>query len=401
MADSTLNQGNLKFVLLRLFQGATDTVSVTSEHLPAQADGPVKAKHIKLLIAASGTGGHLFPAIATAQQISAQLPETKIEWLGVPDRLETQLVPEQYPLHTVRMSGVQGGLSLGTLKLLARFAKSTAQVRNLLKTGNFQGVFTTGGYISAPAIIAARSLGLPSVMHESNALPGKVTRWLSPWCTLVALGFAEAIEHLPKAKTIVLGTPVRSQFLAETQSSLTDIDIPPDVPLLVVVGGSQGAVAVNQMVRTAAPAWLDKGAWIVHITGTNDADADSFSHPHYIHRPFYDNMAALFGRANLAISRAGAGTLIELAITATPSVLIPYPFAAEDHQTYNAAAFEHAGAALLYQQAQLSADRLQTLVLELLNNAVRLNAMSAAARQLSTTDSASKMAHLIDQCCRV
>ncbi len=348
----------------------------------------------KLLIAASGTGGHLFPAIATAQQLA----DSTIEWLGVPDRLETQLVPDKYPLHTVRLGGVQGGLGLGTLKLAARFAKSTAQVRSLLKKGGFQGVFTTGGYISAPAIIAARSLGLPAIMHESNALPGKVTRWLSPWCTLVALGFGEAAQYLPKAETKVVGTPVRSQFLSATQTGLSDIDIPADVPLIVVVGGSQGAVAVNNLVRSAAPAWIESGAWIVHITGTNDPHADSFSDPHYIHRPFYDNMAALFQRATLAISRAGAGTLIELAITGTPAILIPYPFAAEDHQTYNAAAFSEAGAALLHQQSMLSTERLQDLVLDLLNDSARLGAMQTAAQGLSTTDSAAKMAQLICEC---
>ncbi|MGC1307888.1 MAG: undecaprenyldiphospho-muramoylpentapeptide beta-N-acetylglucosaminyltransferase [Phormidesmis sp.] len=347
----------------------------------------------KLLIAASGTGGHLFPAIATAQQ----LPQMAVEWLGVPDRLETQLVPEHYRLHTVRMGGAQGGFGLSTPKLLARFATATAQVRHLLKQGNFQGVFTTGGYIAAPAIIAARSLGMPAILHESNALPGKVTRWLSPWCTTVALGFAEAAQYLPKAKTCVVGTPVRSQFLTAATAGLSDIDIPTDVPLMVVVGGSQGAVAINQMVRTAAPAWLAAGAWIVHITGTQDAEADSFSHPHYIHRPFYNDMAALFQRANLAISRAGAGTLVELAITGTPALLIPYPFAAEDHQTYNAVAFSKAGAAQLYQQRDLSTAQLQSWVLALLQNPDRLENMAAAARGLATTDSAIKMSKLISQ----
>lgn len=345
----------------------------------------------KLLIAASGTGGHLFPAIATAQK----LDDYEIEWLGVPDRLETQLVPGRYPLHTVRMGGAQGGFGLGSLKLLAKFLRSTAQVRKLLKTGEFAGVFTTGGYISAPAILAARSLGLPALMHESNALPGKVTRFLSPYCTKVALGFEETVQRLPKADTAVVGTPVRSQFFTDTQSALTDIDIPADVPLIVVVGGSQGAVAVNKMVRSAAPAWLDFGAWIVHITGTNDTEADSFSHPHYIHRAFYNNMAALFSRANLAVSRAGAGTLIELAITATPSILIPYPFAAEDHQTYNAGAFAKAGAAQMYQQADLSMNRLQKLVLSLLEDPAQLHRMSEAARDLAATQSAADMASLI------
>lgn len=359
----------------------------------------------KLLIAASGTGGHLFPALATAQQLS----DYRIEWLGVPDRLETQLVPAHYSLHTVRMGGVQGGFKIGTVKTLASFVKSLVQVRRLLKQGNFQGVFTTGGYIAAPAIIAARSLGLPAILHESNALPGKVTRWLSPRCTLVALGFAEAVPYLPKAKTVVVGTPVRSQFLTEfltaaqtetqteTQTNLVDIDIPADVPLIVVVGGSQGAVAINDYVRIAAPAWLAAGAWIVHITGTSDPDVDSFSHPHYIHRPFYDQMAALFQRATFAVSRAGAGTLTELAITATPAILIPYPFAAEDHQTYNAAAFKNAGAAQMHQQADLSAEKLQALGLELLRSPETLSQMANAALSLATKDSAAKMAQLIDE----
>ena len=357
---------------------------------------------IKLLIAASGTGGHLFPAIATAQQLSEGTgkgcADYVIEWLGVPDRLETQLVPKLYPLHTVRMGGVQSGFGLNSLKLSGRFSKATLQVRKLLKQGHFQGVFTTGGYIAAPAIIAARSLGLPAILHESNALPGKVTRWLSPWCTTVALGFSEAAKYLPKAHTVVVGTPVRSQFLTATQTGLTDIDIPANVPLIVVVGGSQGAVALNQRVREAAPAWLEAGAWIVHITGTSDPEAESFDHPHYIHRPFYDNMAALFQRANLAVSRAGAGTLIELAITGTPSILIPYPFAAEDHQAYNARAFQQAGAAQLHLQSTLSAQQLQSLVLDLLNYPAQLEAMSASALRLSTLDSAVKMTALISHC---
>ncbi len=356
--------------------------------------GEVPAGPAKLLIAASGTGGHLFPAIATAQQLS----NFKIEWLGVPDRLETQLVPDEYPLHTVRMGGVQGGLGFGTLKLVAQFSRAIAYVRNLLKRGNFRGVFTTGGYIAAPAIIAARSLGLPAILHESNALPGKVTRWLSPWCTTVALGFQEAAAYLPKAQTQVVGTPVRSQFLKDTLSArLTDMDIPADATLIAVVGGSQGAVAVNQLVRAAAPTWLDTGAWIVHITGSNDGDADSFSHPHYIHRPFYNNMAALFQRADLAVSRAGAGTLIELAVTGTPAILIPYPFAAEDHQTYNAAAFSQTGAAQVYQQTDLSAEQLQAMVLDLLKTPDQLSKMAAAASSLAIADSAAKMAKLITQ----
>ncbi|MGB3136230.1 MAG: undecaprenyldiphospho-muramoylpentapeptide beta-N-acetylglucosaminyltransferase [Nodosilinea sp.] len=352
----------------------------------------IPAASPRLLVAASGTGGHLFPAIAIAEALLQE--GYAIEWLGVPDRLETTLVPQHFPLHTVRMAGFQGPLGLGTVKTLGQFGRAIGEVRRLLKQENFDGVFTTGGYIAAPAIVAARSLGLPTVLHESNALPGKVTRWLSPWCTTVALGFEATRDRLPRAKTAVVGTPVRDEFLT-AEPLLSDPTIPDSAPLIVVVGGSQGAVAVNQLVRAAAPAWIEAGAWIVHQTGSSDPEADSYSHPHYIHQPFFSAMAALMHRATVAIGRAGAGTLTELAISHTPSILIPYPYAAEDHQTVNADAFVAAKAALMLNQRGTSAGQLQALVLDLLAQPQRLAQMSDAAGRLATPDSATKLADLI------
>jgi UDP-N-acetylglucosamine--N-acetylmuramyl-(pentapeptide) pyrophosphoryl-undecaprenol N-acetylglucosamine transferase len=347
----------------------------------------------KLLIAASGTGGHLFPALATAEQ----LPDCSIEWLGVPNRLETQLVPDCYPLHTIAIEGFQQRFSWRTVMILGRQLASVRQVRDLLRQGQFQAVLTTGGYIAAPTIVAARSLGLPVVLHESNLLPGKVTRWLSPWCSTVALGFAESAQYLPRAKTVHVGTPVRTQFRSQLPSDLPDLPIPPAVPLIVVVGGSQGAVAVNRLVRQSAPAWLAAGAWIVHLTGENDPEVNALSHPQYLPLPFYNHMAGLLQRANLAISRAGAGTLTELAITQTPAILIPYPYAAEDHQTYNAAVFAKAGAAQLIQQADLTPDLLRNKVLELLQAPDQLQQMAEAMQQLAIADSAEQLAALIKQ----
>ncbi|NEP61641.1 MAG: undecaprenyldiphospho-muramoylpentapeptide beta-N-acetylglucosaminyltransferase [Symploca sp. SIO2G7] len=345
----------------------------------------------RILIAASGTGGHLFPAIATAVYL-----DSPIEWLGVPDRLETELVPARYPLHTVRMGGVQGKLGLGTLKLLGQFVQATLATRRLLQRGNFRGVFTTGGYIAAPAIIAACSLRLPTVLHESNVLPGKVTRWLSRWCSVVAVGFKETRQYLPKqTKVMWVGTPVRSQFLADSNASLNEPNIPDGAPLIVVVGGSQGALAINRLVRAAALDWLEAGAWIVHQTGTNDPDTESLQHDRYIHQPFFDNVAAIFRRATLAISRAGAGTLTELAVTHTPSILIPYPFAAEDHQAYNANVFGSVGASQVYRQSELDGEMLCKRVLTLLKNPEELACMQAATKALTVQNSAQQVAELL------
>lgn len=358
----------------------------------------------RLLIAASGTGGHVFPALAVAQELS----DYDLEWLGVPDRLETSLVGDRYPIHKINVVGLQGRLGLGTINALRRFVTATLQVRRLIQARQIRGVFTTGGYIAAPAIIAARSLGLPAILHESNALPGKVTRWLSPWCSLVALGVESAAQFLPKAKTICVGTPVRPDFL-QSHTELPDLNIPPDVPLIAVVGGSQGAVALNQLVRQAAPTWLEAGIWVVHLTGDRDPDRQSYQHEHYVNLPFYDHMAALLQRANFAISRAGAGTLTELAQTGTPALLVPYPYAAEDHQTYNAAIFAAVGAAIVLQQSELTAELLSSKIMRLLQPHLaatlsknpaepsELHKMAKQAVSLAIPDSAAQMATHIQQ----
>ncbi|MDP5339359.1 MAG: undecaprenyldiphospho-muramoylpentapeptide beta-N-acetylglucosaminyltransferase, partial [Nodularia sp. (in: cyanobacteria)] len=346
---------------------------------------------IKLLIAASGTGGHLFPAIALAQK----LPDYEIEWLGVPNRLETQLVPKQYPLNTIAVEGFQQGFGLSTFRILGQLMAAILEVRRILKQGNFQGVVTTGGYIAGPSVIAARSLGLPVVFHESNALPGKVTRFFGPWCSVVALGFAEASQYLPRSKNVCVGTPVRSQFLDKGLETSLDLPIPDGVPLIVVFGGSQGAVAVNQLVRQSAAAWFDAGAYVVHLTGDRDPEAESLKHSQYIALPFYDNMAALLRRANLAISRAGAGSLTELGVCGTPAILIPYPFAAEDHQAYNADVFTKAGAALTFKQSELTTKILQTQILNLLQSPTELTKMAENAKAIAVPDSAEKLASLV------
>ncbi|MBD2244521.1 undecaprenyldiphospho-muramoylpentapeptide beta-N-acetylglucosaminyltransferase [Nostoc sp. FACHB-888] len=346
---------------------------------------------IRLLIAASGTGGHLFPAIALAQK----LPDYQIEWLGVPDRLETQLVPKEYPLNTIAVEGFQQGFGISSIRILGKLAGSIIEVRRILKQGNFQGVFTTGGYIAGPAVIAARSLGLPVVFHESNAIPGKVTRFFGPWCSAVALGFEVAAKYLPRAKNVCVGTPVRAQFLDTAIDAPLDLAIPEGVPLIVVFGGSQGAVAVNKLVRESANAWFDAGAYVVHLTGDRDEEADSLKHPQYTALPFYNNMAVLLQRATLAISRSGAGSLTELAVCGTPAILIPYPFAAEDHQSYNADVFTSSGAALTLKQSELTAQVLQSNVLNLLQSPDDLARMGENAKAIAVPDSAEKLAHLV------
>lgn len=348
-------------------------------------------KQPKLLIAASGTGGHLFPALAVAQQ----LPDYHIEWLGVPNRLETTLVPQNYPLHTIDIEGFQTGFGLKTFFVLGKIFKAIATTKQILKEREIEIIFTTGGYIAAPAIIAAKLAKIPVILHESNFIPGKVTKLFGGWCDLVGIGFQGTANYLPQVKTKWVSTPVREEFLSPQK---LELDIPDSQPLIVVMGGSQGAVGLNKLVRQSAPRWLEKGAYIVHLTGNQDDEFGTFQHPHYLEMPFYDNMAGLLQRANLAVSRSGAGSLTELAITNTPSVLIPYPFAAEDHQYYNGQVFVDAGASQLFRQEKLTGDSLSEIVLNLLNNSEKLAEMSQKAEDLALKDSAKILANLIINC---
>jgi UDP-N-acetylglucosamine--N-acetylmuramyl-(pentapeptide) pyrophosphoryl-undecaprenol N-acetylglucosamine transferase len=303
-------------------------------------------------------------------------------------------VGDHYPLYTIAVEGFQKRFGLSSLRTLVRLLRSVLTVRHLLKSQQVRVVFTTGGYIAGPAILAARSLGIPVLLHESNALPGKVTRFLGPWCDRVLIGFAAAAPYLRRCRAQTVGTPVRSEF---RRSQPLDLPLPEGVPLLVVIGGSQGAVAINQLVRAAAPLWLEAGFWLVHLTGNNDPESQSFTHPHYIELPFYGQMAPLLERTSLAIARSGASTLTELAVTGTPSLLIPYPYAAEDHQTFNAQVFVAAGAALLLPQAKLNADQLAATVLDLIQLPGRLDQMARAARGLAVEDSAEQVAALLRQ----
>ena len=298
----------------------------------------------RLLIAASGTGGHLFPALAVAEALP---PAWQVQWLGVPDRLERQLVPSRYPLHTVKAGGLQGR-GLRKLLNLLRLLGATVVVRRLLRRERIEVVFSTGGYIAAPAILAAHWCGVPVVLHESNAIPGRVTRLLGRFCSHVAVGLPEAAERLPSCRPLVTGTPVRREFL---QPAPPPAWLPAGSgPLLVVMGGSQGALGLNRMVRPLLPRLAACGVRVVHLTGSQDPEAGGPLPAGVVERPFCEQMAGLLQRAELVISRSGAGALSELAVAGAPAILVPYPAAADQHQQANAEAAAAVGAAVIVEQ---------------------------------------------------
>jgi len=353
----------------------------------------------RLLIAASGTGGHLFPALAVAEALPHQW---QIQWLGVPDRLERDLVPSQYPLHTVKAGGLQGR-GLRKLLNLLRLLAATRTVRRLIRRERIDVVFSSGGYIAAPAILAARWCRIPVVLHESNAIPGRVTRLLGRHCSRVAVGLPAAAERLPGRRPLVTGTPVRQAFLEP--APLPDWLPAGHGPLLLVMGGSQGAVGVNRMVRPLLPRLSEAGVRVVHLTGHNDPESGAALPEGVVERPFCDAMAGLLQHCDLAISRSGAGALSELAVCGTPAILVPYPIAADRHQDANAAAAAALGAAVIVEQHEPDSPTLERCLWRLLGPRLRgdqgeadpLLTMRQGMEQLAVRDADQRLADLLTE----
>ena len=347
----------------------------------------------RLLIAASGTGGHIYPALSFADSLSNSW---EIEWLGVPNRLEIELVPKKYNLIKLKVGGLQGNIFRKMFDL-CKLIFASIRVSILLRQKKINVVLTTGGYISAPSILGAKMSGVPILLHESNAIPGKVTRLLGRFCDHVALGIPLASDYLQGCRTSFTGTPVRSEFFLEQS-------LPPWVPLgegvlIVVMGGSQGAIKMNEMVRYILPCLLEKGCRVIHLTGKNDCFYKNLdkvnTHANLVVRQFSNEIPALLRNADLAISRAGSGAICELMVTKTPSILIPFPASADQHQELNAAYMARYGGAVIVNQHDPDKDILKNTISNLIDfNS--LNKMKSNMNNYDSLDSEKKIFEIIN-----
>ena len=320
----------------------------------------------RLLIAASGTGGHIYPALALADSLSSSW---QVEWLGVSNRLEIELVPKKYNLIILKVGGLQGNIFLKIYRLF-KLIFASIQVSILLRQKKIDVLFTTGGYISAPGILGAKLAGIPILLHESNAIPGKVSRFLGRFCDHVALGIPSTSDYLIGCKTSFTGTPVRSEFcLKKSLPSWAPLG---EGVLIVIMGGSQGSKKLNEMVRNVLPWLLEKGCRIIHLTGNSDSFYKNIdkvkTHPNLVIKLFSDEIPALLQNADLAISRAGAGAISELMVTKTPSILIPFPQSTDHHQEFNAAYMARFGGAVIVNQHNPEENILKKIISNLLSS---------------------------------
>jgi len=301
-----------------------------------------------LLVAASGTGGHIFPALAVSKKIE---DDWNIHWLGVEERLDSKFIPQKYNLLKLRIKTPKNNIFLVFQYL--RILMSAFEIIGILKAKKINLVFTTGGYISAPTILAAKFLKVPVIIHESNLVPGIVTKYFGFLCDFVFTGFKETNSYLKNSKTIFTGTPLREQFY---KSNPLPSWVPEgEGPLLVVMGGSQGAKAINKIFYESFDFLVKENFRVIHIVGDNNIKKHEIKNSqNYIQKKFTHEIAALMQNSDLVISRSGSGTINELIQTCKPSILIPYPNSKNNHQEKNAMLLSSIGGSIILHQNEVN-----------------------------------------------
>ena len=360
----------------------------------------------RVAIAAGGTGGHIYPGLALAAAIRRLEPAAEVSFVGTRRGLEGEVIPRAgYQLDVVAMVPFTGA---NRVVLPAALMRGGLQARAVLRRRAADVAVGMGGYASAPLLLGARLARLPSLIHESGAIPGKANLLAARLTDHIATSFPGAVSAFPPEREIrVTGMPLAPEFAAFDRAALRgparqSLGLPADAFVLFVMGGSQGATRLTTAAIELGRRWRDRGD--LHILlkiGARaaedvepllrDAGAAGVVHP----VAYLDRMDSAYAAADVALCRAGAGTVAELAVTGTPSVLVPYPFATGDHQRENAAELVAAGAARIVPDAEAAADTLAPIIEELAADRGGLSRMADGARSVGRPDAADQLARWV------
>ncbi|MCA9608320.1 MAG: undecaprenyldiphospho-muramoylpentapeptide beta-N-acetylglucosaminyltransferase [Myxococcales bacterium] len=348
-----------------------------------------------IIVAGGGTGGHLFPGIAVVEELRRRIPDVDVTFVGTERGIEARVIPERGErLELIEVKPLKGRSAAELMKSLVMLPGAFSRANAILTKHRPDLVIGVGGYASGPMLLAAAARGIPTAILEQNAHVGLTNRLLGPIAGRAYVAFAEAREQLGK-KARLFGNPVRRAFVEAARAASSDPDgFEARARTVFVLGGSQGAKALNEAVPEAL-AKLDlagRGLTIVHQTGAAMRDAVAARYEALgvdaEVTSFVEDMAKAYSGSALVIARAGATTLAEVCAIGRPSILVPYPFAADDHQAKNAEALEREGAAIAIREPDLSAERLASAAGHLLDDVAARQAMADAARRHGRPDAA-------------
>jgi UDP-N-acetylglucosamine--N-acetylmuramyl-(pentapeptide) pyrophosphoryl-undecaprenol N-acetylglucosamine transferase len=360
---------------------------------------------VRVVITGGGTGGHLFPALAVRHALLQRHPGAAVLFVGAAAGVEARILPRLgLDFRGLEAPPVKGRGRRGQLQAVAALPGVVSQARRLLREFAPQVVLGVGGYASFPSMVAARLLRIPAVIHEQNAYPGLANRWLGRGAAAVAVSFGAAARFFPQGRTTITGNPVRAEIRpADAAAARRRLDLAPECFTVLGFGGSQGAHRINLALVEALPrlAALRERFQFLHATGPQDATLvqEAYRGGGWRARvePFFEDMATAYAAADFVVARSGASTVFELAALGKPALLVPYPFAANDHQRLNAEAMVGLGAAWILLDAYCDGPRLAATLQAALEKPEVLRAMSQKARALARPDAAERIVELLER----
>jgi UDP-N-acetylglucosamine--N-acetylmuramyl-(pentapeptide) pyrophosphoryl-undecaprenol N-acetylglucosamine transferase len=348
-------------------------------------------------IACGGTGGHLFPGLAVAEQL--KLRGCDVALLISPKDVDQQAVKSTNGMQIFKLPAV-GLQNRNYFSFAGSFVKSLFAARRFFRQRRPDAVLAMGGFTSAPPVFVAKDFGVKTFLHESNTIPGRANRFLSRFVDGAFIGFPEAAARLKTRKVTTTGTPVRPQFKPrEAAICRTELGFDPNRPVILVVGGSQGASGLNEMILSALKLLAGRDWQWLHLTGAKDFEKVNAAYAALgikaVVKPFLAEMDLALGAATAAVSRAGASSLAEIAAMRLPALLVPFPAAADNHQFFNATAFEKTGAAKLLEQKNSTPEKLAAVLDEMVENEIVRSTMQSALAQWHMPKAAEQIAESI------
>lgn len=346
---------------------------------------------MRVIVSAGGTGGHIYPALAIIDKIKDQEPNSEFLYIGTHNRMEKDIVPHKnIPFKAIEMYGFNKKHILKNFKTIKCLFKAFKECQTIIKEFKPDIVIGVGGYVTVPVIISAKKLGIKTFIHEQNSIPGKANRYLAKYCDLIGVSFKSSLDYFKGNKAVLTGNPCSENALNKPAITKTELGLSGAKKLVLIVMGSLGSASVNQYILDLMPKFATKNYEVLFITGNKDYDKIiSESIPQNVKvLPFYEGLTSVMKRTDLMITRAGASTLSEIIALEVPTILIPSPYVANNHQYINALDIVKNHAGLMIEEKNLHGDILIDTIDDLINNDKKLKDIKQNLAELKINDSA-------------
>ncbi|MBE6159874.1 MAG: undecaprenyldiphospho-muramoylpentapeptide beta-N-acetylglucosaminyltransferase [Lactobacillales bacterium] len=349
---------------------------------------------MRVIISAGGSGGHIYPALSIINKIKEQEPNSEFLYIGTHNRMEKDIIPKYgIPFETIEIYGFNRKKITKNFKTIKCFFKSIKRCKKLIKDFKPDVVIGVGGYVTGPVLYSAHKLGYKTFIHEQNSFPGKANNFLSNFADKIAVSFKSSTKNFPEYKTVFTGNPCSENALKVEPANKKDFNLSENKKLILFVMGSLGSSKINEFLLKTMSSFNNKNYEILFVTGNASYEEVSKNKfPTNVHVvPYIENMTRIMKKTDLIVSRAGASTLSEIIALKVPSILIPSPYVAENHQYKNALDLINKDAALMIEEKDLKGDILVRTIDNLIDNEEKIKSIKNNLEELSVNDSATRI----------